>query len=82
MYLGGKHHFVTKVSHYSLHLPGMLMGRVGTQVLAKRIPPRLVGMAMWIWMWYQGGMILHTFVPYWGVLRLYLRPMWIMGIHL
>jgi hypothetical protein len=39
-------------------------------------------MAMWIWMWYQGDMILHTCVPYWGVPRLNLKPMCIMGICL
>jgi hypothetical protein len=46
----------------------------------RRIPLGLVGMVMWIWRWYQDGMPLHTFVLYWGVMRMYLKLMWMMGI--
>ncbi len=40
----------------------------------------LVGMGMWIWKRYQDGMPMHTFVPYWGVLGMTFRLMWMMGI--
>jgi hypothetical protein len=40
----------------------------------------LVGMGMWIWRLYKDGMPMHTFVPYWGVLGMYLRLVWMEGI--
>jgi len=58
----------------------MPMSWNGTQVPMRRIPLGFVGMVMWIWRWYQSGMLLHTFVPYWGVLGMYIKLVWMMKI--
>jgi hypothetical protein len=58
----------------------MLMGCVGTQVPTRRIPLGLIGMVMWIWRQYHDGMPLHTIVFYWGVIGMYFKLLWMMGI--
>jgi hypothetical protein len=38
------------------------------------------GMERWIWRLCKDGMLLHTYVFCWGVLRMYPRATWVVGI--
>jgi hypothetical protein len=46
----------------------------------RKIPLGFIAMVMWIWRQYEDGMLLNTFVPYWGVMGMYLKLVWMMGI--
>ncbi len=50
-------------------LIGMSMGWIKTQVQVKGIPQGLGGMEKWFWKQYQDGMLLHTYVLCWVVIK-------------